>query len=249
MSAAPTPPKRRLLFVIDSIADDYGCTGIASRAQQHAAGWHVDVLRFPGRRLADVRKELNGLNLGPFDAAIMHLGNAEVHPRMPRTPLRWLRRKGLTLARDGLFAIQPWPSWQWLFRIPLLCIRRVTIHLWPRAYSTPDGTLEHLVAIHDQVRQWSQHVVVVPIFPVRPALYGKAHNQAASHVNARLASEGLQVANMPWCRPESARSHFNWDGFHLKDSFHERAFDSLATALRRAPDGATLARLLQGHDA
>lgn len=234
-------------MVCDSIGSDFGARGFASRFQQtaRARGFEVDVRVFGGipvDKVADAfaeERDVSGADEGAaYDLALVHVGNPDVHPRLPRRPLAALRRRGLRFMKDGLFMVLPRVTWQVVFRLPLFLLRLVVIRVRPEFFGTPEQVAGHHRRLVEQLARRAGEVRVLPVFHVRAGLYGPAHNQRADAVNAALAAAyGDGFLRPAWTEPSFYRPHYAADGYHLRDAFHEQAARALADdLLRKQPD-------------
>ena len=133
--------------------------------------------------------------------------------------------------RDSWFQIPPRFGWKFVLKLPLHVAKRLLVSsMGVETFSSVDGLMSLFREVRDGRRQGAD-LVIVPLFPVRPWLYGHSHNEAINTVNQRIRDEmGADVLAVP------AGPHYVSDGFHWTEGFHQLIATALSERVPVATD-------------
>ncbi len=219
-----------VLLVCDSVGSEWGASGYAKTLARKMAshGVIVDVRSYGGVPIAKVRPRLFEQDLGRYDVIVVHLGNPDVHPRMPRRPLQVARKAGFSFCRDGLFFVPPSFGPAWVIRLPFFLLRLAIVRNHGEYYATVEEIIEEHVKLVAQLSHHAPVVLTIPIFEVSAGVFGPAHNDRARRVCHGLRAEyGVNLVTGPIVDPETYGPFRNCDWFHLKQPYHELLADYL----------------------
>lgn len=230
---------KRVLIVCDSVGADwpryriYGYANLLAKELEGSAS--VEVRTYGGIPITGIIDDLKILRDQRFDVALLHVGNPDIHPRLPHRPLKALRSLGLRFCRERIFAIPPRLGIEWLLRAPLFLTRLAIIRVRRDFYSTVDETVKNHIALTEMLRSVASRVVVIPLFEVSSRVYGPAHNHRANEINARLATEYRDDFLIAAVVTSEVYSRFyEADAFHFKRPYHKLLVDHLCKVIQAA---------------
>jgi len=223
----------QILVVCDSIGSPWGAKGFAHTLRDLVGeDITVSVHVYAGVPIQSILKTSLSSPQAKYDCVIVHVGNPDVHPRMPRRPLKALRSKGLTFCRDGLFSLPPFFSIQWLLRFPFFLFRVILTRIYREHYASVDEIVQNHIRLTDHLAKTCSRIIVIPLYEVPSIVYGAAHNIRTRAVNASLQHH---YETLLFDRPSTSRAvyrrFYNWDAFHLRQPYHELLARDLLNAI------------------
>lgn len=230
--------KKRLLIICDSHGAGYGTTGFAESITQYLGkDWEIDARSFGGIAVTGIFEQLQSAQLANYEAAIVQIGNPDVHPRMPIRLLRWFRSRGLAFMRDSLFSVPPNYSVRYFMRFPFFLFRLILLRFHQEFVIDIDtlaGGIEDIVNLTKRV---SGRTIILPIFAVKSSVYTGSHNARAREINRHLLSRFPDLMTRDQlCSPEQFQNYYNRDGFHFNREYHDLLAESLAKEMTHGAD-------------
>lgn len=183
----------------------------------------VRLVSFSGIPLAKWADQLPGILADPYDVVVLQYGNADVHPRVRLAFREAVRRVTGIKLRDTWFQVPPRFGPKFVAKFPFQVLKGVLVAaMGPETFTSVDRLVDLFREARCRLRRGTVFIAV-PLFPVRPWLYGSSHNAMVAEFNRRLQAEfGTEVLNVP---PLSA---YMSDGFHWAEEFHLKLAQQLS---------------------
>ena len=226
---------KNFLIICDSHGTKWGAIGYAWQIKKTLNKDRVDILEYGGVSLSKIYKEIQSDKsmLKNYDVIIIGIGNPDIHPRMPKFFIEFLKKIGLSFVRDSYFSIPPVMIFSYFIRMPFFLFRLLMIRFIDERYLSNQEVLENIQNIVEHLKYKTKKVILLPLWNVNQTVYTRRHNENAKEINSSLKRKfPKEFFESEIFKSDEYKKYYNYDGFHFKNFFHEKLSKELILYLK-----------------
>lgn len=210
---------KKILILGDSHSTNYGTRSYIEELNDQ---YEIIVLTAAGLPIQSMFYKLEQESITAcFDFCIVQLGNPDVHPRFLLKHKRTFKRFFGINIRESFFSLPPRFGVKYIFKIIPAIIKKIYISLYSESYNSPDEIIKIIADIVSMINY--KKLIVMPVFPVQPFIYGSLHNILAEEFNVKRHSLNGVCVNF-----QTEDLDYQADGFHFTYKMHRRIANELS---------------------
>jgi len=227
---------KKMLIICDSHGTKWGAVGYAWQLKNNFKDFDIDILEFGG---ISIKKIIEDESLilkikQNYDIVLVGLGNADVHPRMPKTVIDFLKKIGLSFIRDAYFTIPPVINLSYILRLPFFILRIFLLRYFYESYLNEKEFFNYFNKLITMIETKNNNIVILPLFKVNSNIYTDSHNIATDNINSKLEIfYNNYFFNSLKLEHKDYKKYYNFDGFHFRGKFHQNISTILMNHIKK----------------
>lgn len=214
----------KILIICDSHGTKWGAVGYAWQIKNNLTNVQVDILEYGGVSIKKILNDsrLESLKIDEYESIVIGLGNADIHPRMPKFVINIFKRVGLSFVKDSYFTIPPKVTLSYILRFPFFIVRLMFIRYYYESYLTDKEFLVFFKKLIKNNYLDKNKLLILPLLYVNENIYTSRHNTSAEKINNELKQQYPKYfIDDDVFNYANYKKYYNYDCFHFKDKFHE----------------------------